>query len=113
MSWILAIISGIIIGWIANAIMRTRASILTDVIVGIIGSVIGRWFFGSVLGIGTALSAGTFSVLGIVWGIIGAVVLIAIVRAVMGAYSEERMAGSSYHEEIKRKKDDEDKINKL
>jgi len=104
MSWILAIISGIIIGWIANAIMRTRSSLATDIIVGIIGSVLGRWFFGSVLGIGSALSAGTFSVLGIVWGIIGAVVLIAIVRAILGAYGEEKMTGPSYHEEIKKRK---------
>ena len=110
MSWILAIISGIIIGWIANAIMRTRSSLATDIIVGIIGSVLGRWFFGSVLGIGSALSAGTFSVLGIVWGIIGAVVLIAIVRAILGAYGEEKMTGPSYHEEIKKRKDDEDKM---
>jgi uncharacterized membrane protein YeaQ/YmgE (transglycosylase-associated protein family) len=112
MSWILAIIAGIIVGWIANAIMRTRANIWTDLIVGIIGSVIGRWFFGSVLGIGSALSAGTFSVLGLLWGVIGAVVLIAIVRAIMGAYREERTMGPSYHEEIRHKKDDNDKMSR-
>jgi len=111
MSWILAIVSGIIIGWIASAIMRTRQGILTDMIVGIIGSVIGRWFFGSVLGIGTALSSGAFSVLGILWGVIGAVVLIAVIRAIMGAYNTERPS-TSYHEEIRRKKDNDEMMKK-
>jgi len=111
MSWLLAIIVGGIAGWIASAIMRTRQNILTDVIVGIIGAVLGRWFFGSVLGIGSALSAGSFSLLGIVWGVIGAIVLIAIVRAIMGAYGEEPTTSSrAYHEEIRRHKDDDDKM---
>lgn len=109
MDWILAIIAGGIIGWIANVIMKTRSNILTDILIGIVGSVIGRWFFGSVLGIGTALSAGAFSLLGIVWGVIGAIVLIAVVRAIMNAYYKEEKMGPSYHEEIRHKKDDEDK----
>ncbi len=110
MSWILAIITGILIGWIASAIMKTRQGIVTDMIVGIIGSLIGRWFFGSVLGIGTALSSGAFSVLGILWGVIGAVVFIAIVRAIIGVSREERPS-TSYHEEIRRRKDDQDRNN--
>ena len=108
MSWILAIISGILIGWIASAIMKTRQGIVTDMIVGIIGAVIGRWFFGNVLGIGTAASAGAFSTLGILWGVIGAVVLIAVIRAIRGAYTEETPS-TSYHEEIRRRKDDDEK----
>jgi uncharacterized membrane protein YeaQ/YmgE (transglycosylase-associated protein family) len=37
--------------------------------------------FGSVLGIGGATAAGTLSLWGIIWGVIGAVVLIAILKA--------------------------------
>jgi uncharacterized membrane protein YeaQ/YmgE (transglycosylase-associated protein family) len=42
MSWIIAIIVGAIVGWIANSIMRTdgESSLLWDVIVGIVG---GLW----------------------------------------------------------------------
>jgi uncharacterized membrane protein YeaQ/YmgE (transglycosylase-associated protein family) len=88
---------------------ENRTSILTDILIGIVGSVIGRWFFGSVLGIGSALSAGAFSLLGIVWGIIGAIVVIAVARAIMSAYYREERMGPSYHEEIRRRKDEEDK----
>jgi len=110
MNWILVVIAGAIIGWIASAIMRARTNIFTDIVLGIVGSVIGQWFFGSVLNIGSALSTGTLSLLGIVWGVIGAIVVITVVRAIVGAYyREEKMTGMAYHEEIKSKRDDEDK----
>jgi len=114
MVWVLAIIAGLVIGWIINAIMRGRGSIWTDLIVGIIGGVVGQWFFGSVLGIGSTMSAGSFALMGILWGVIGAVVLITIVRAIMGAYGEEApAAGRAYHEEIRRRKDDSDEDDKM
>jgi len=83
MSWIFAIIVGALVGWIASLIMKTdeQQGLLLNIIVGIVGSILGKWIFGSVLGIGSAYDAGTFSFLGILWGVIGAVVLIAILRA--------------------------------
>jgi len=84
MSWIIAIIIGAVIGWLASLIMRTdeQQGLLWNILVGIIGALLGRWLFGSVLGIGSAEAAGTFSLLGILWGVIGAVILIAILKAV-------------------------------
>jgi uncharacterized membrane protein YeaQ/YmgE (transglycosylase-associated protein family) len=42
---------------------------------------LGRWLFGDVLHLGGAASAGSFNVMGIVWGVLGAVVLIGILKA--------------------------------
>jgi len=83
MSWLVAIIVGGIIGWLASMIMSTdsQQGIIANILIGIIGSLLGSWIFGSLLGIGTASQAGTFSFWGIVWGIIGSVILIAILRA--------------------------------
>jgi len=83
MTWLVAIIVGGIIGWIASIIMSTdsQQGILANVLIGIIGSLAGSWLFGSILGIGSAQSAGTFSFWGIVWGVLGAIILIAILRA--------------------------------
>lgn len=82
MDWIIAIIVGGIIGWIASIIMRTdrQQGLLANIIIGIIGSALGRWFFGDLLKIGGATTAGGFSLLGLLWGIIGAVLLIAVLR---------------------------------
>jgi uncharacterized membrane protein YeaQ/YmgE (transglycosylase-associated protein family) len=59
----------------------TQQGALANILIGIVGSLLGKWLFSDVLGIGGAAAAGTFSIMGIIWGIIGAVILIAILRA--------------------------------
>lgn len=83
MGWIVAIILGALIGWIASLIMNTdeQQGTLANILIGIVGSLLGSWIFGGLLGIGGAWSAGSFSFWGIVWGIIGAIVLIAILKS--------------------------------
>ena len=63
--------------------MKTNAQqgIIANILVGIVGSLLGRWLFADVLQIGGAVAAGSFSMLGLLWGIIGAVILIAILKA--------------------------------
>ncbi len=80
MGLIISIIVGGIIGWLAGMIMGSGNGILMNIIVGIIGSALGSWLFGSVLKIGGAHAAGSFNVPGLVFGILGAVVLIFLLR---------------------------------
>ncbi len=82
--WIIILIVGGIIGWLASLVMNTdeQQGTLANVLIGIVGSALGRWLFGSVLGIGTASSAGALSLTGLLWGVVGAVILIAILRGV-------------------------------
>lgn len=84
MDWIIAILVGALIGWLASLIMGTdaRQGALANIIIGIVGSALGRWLFADVLGIGGATAAGGFSLIGILWGVLGAIVLIFILRAV-------------------------------
>lgn len=84
MSWIIAIIVGALIGWLASLIMNTdqQQGAIANVLIGIVGSLLGRWLFADVLGIGGAASAGSLTFMGVVWGIVGAVILIALLRAV-------------------------------
>jgi len=82
MSLIILIITGAIIGLIANMIVQTesRYGLLADIIIGIVGSILGKLIFFNLLGIGSAAAAGTLTWLGILWGVIGAVILIYIIR---------------------------------
>jgi uncharacterized membrane protein YeaQ/YmgE (transglycosylase-associated protein family) len=84
MEWIVAIIVGALIGWIASMVMSTddQQGAIANIIIGIVGSMLGQWLFGDVLGIGSAATAGSLTFWGIVWGIVGAIVLIGILRAV-------------------------------
>jgi uncharacterized membrane protein YeaQ/YmgE (transglycosylase-associated protein family) len=81
MSIIIWLIVGGIIGWLASIIMRTDAQqgILLNIVVGVIGSFIGNWV-GGMFGSGATLSS--FSPIGLLWSLIGAVILLAIVNLI-------------------------------
>ena len=78
MGWIITIIIGGIIGWLASIVMKTNAQmgIIANVLVGIVGSLIGSWLAG-VLGV-----APTSALVGYLISIMGAVILIAILKMV-------------------------------
>lgn len=83
MDFIVTLLVGALIGWLASIVTHTdeQFGAFANILVGIIGAALGRWLFGSVLGIGTATAAGAFSLFGILWGVVGAVVLISIIKA--------------------------------
>ena len=78
MNWLVTIIVGGIIGWLASIIMKTNVQmgILANVVVGIVGSALGFWLAG-VLGL-TASSP----IMGWVIAVIGAAVLIFLLKAI-------------------------------
>lgn len=80
MGWIAAIIVGAIIGWLASMVMKSEGGLCKNIIIGIVGSSLGRWLFGDILGIGSAYSAGDFNIVGIFFGVLGAALLIFILR---------------------------------
>jgi uncharacterized membrane protein YeaQ/YmgE (transglycosylase-associated protein family) len=82
--WIVLLLVGAFIGWLASIIMRRdqQQGALMNILVGIAGAFLARWLFGAVFGIETAAAAGELSFAGIAWGIVGAVVLLFIVGAV-------------------------------
>ena len=81
MGWIIAIIVGGVAGWLASMVMARDASmgIFWNIIVGIIGSVIGNLIAGA-FGIGGSIQE--FSITGLIIAFIGAVVLLGIVNLV-------------------------------
>lgn len=84
MDWLIILIVGGIIGWIASLVMRTDAQqgMVANVLIGIVGAALGRWLFADLLGFGGATAAGTLTLAGLIWGVIGAVILIWLLRAV-------------------------------
>lgn len=80
MGIILWIIFGALVGWIASMIMKTDAQqgAVLNIVVGIVGAVIGGWLM-SVFG---ESGVSGFNVYSFLVALLGACVLIAIVRAV-------------------------------
>ena len=82
MGWIIAIIVGGVAGWLASIVMRRDASmgILWNIVVGIIGALIGNVLAGPLLGVEGTIQ--TFNLTGFLIAIVGAVVLLGIVNLV-------------------------------
>lgn len=80
MGIIIWIIFGGLVGWVASMIMKTdgEQGIVLNVIVGIVGAVIGGWLM-SLIG---ESGVGGFNLYSFLVALVGACVLIAIVRAV-------------------------------
>jgi uncharacterized membrane protein YeaQ/YmgE (transglycosylase-associated protein family) len=78
------IIIGLIAGWLASMIMgRGGYGVVGDIVVGLVGALIGG-FLASLLGLGGLNSSDPISWGSLVLAVIGAIVLIAIVRALSG-----------------------------
>ena len=79
MGWILSIILGGIAGWIAEKIMKTDHGLLTNIILGILGAVLGNAILRMIMG------TTTYSLLGqLVVAVVGACILIFLYRAITG-----------------------------
>jgi len=81
MNLIIWLVVGGLIGWVASMIMRTdgQQGVFLNVVVGIVGAMLGGWFISPMVGVGT-INQGAFSVGALAVSLLGAVVLLAIVN---------------------------------
>jgi uncharacterized membrane protein YeaQ/YmgE (transglycosylase-associated protein family) len=77
---------GGLIGWAASVFMGTdgRQGIILNVVVGIVGAVMGGWLLSGLFGQAT-INQGNFSVGGLLVSFLGAIILLAIARLVRRA----------------------------
>lgn len=80
-NFIIWIIVGAIIGWIASRIMGTdgQQGTLLDIVVGVVGAFLAGWFLSPLFGIGT-INEGNFSIPALLVSLLGAVLLLAVVK---------------------------------
>jgi len=80
-NFIIWIILGAIIGWIASMIMRTDAQqgTLLNIIVGIIGAFLAGMFLSPLFGVST-INQNNFSIASLLVSLLGAIILLAIVN---------------------------------
>ena len=81
MNLLIWLVVGGVIGWLASLIMHTDASqgILLNVVVGIVGAMLGGWLISPLMGVGT-INQSNFSIGALVVSLVGAVILLAIVN---------------------------------
>ena len=82
-NFIVWIIAGAIIGWVASKIMGTsgQQGLLLDIVVGIVGALLAGWFLTPLFGVGT-INQANFSLPALLVSLLGAVLLLAAVRVI-------------------------------
>ena len=77
------LVVGGVIGWLASIVMKTDAQqgIVLNVVVGIVGAVLGGWLLAPLFGTGT-INQDNLSVPSLAVSLLGAVILLAIVNLV-------------------------------
>jgi uncharacterized membrane protein YeaQ/YmgE (transglycosylase-associated protein family) len=85
MNFILWLIAGGLIGWIASLIMRTDAQqgLILNIIVGIVGAFVAGLVLTPLLGIGT-INQSEFSLPALLVSLVGAIILLAVVNLFRG-----------------------------
>jgi len=79
--WIGAILIGILAGWLAEKIMKRDHGLLTNLIVGILGAIIGKFLIVDILNIGYE---------GWMWSLISAVIGAVILLFILGLFKGRR-----------------------
>ncbi len=81
MNFIIWLVIGGLIGWVASMIMKTDAQqgALLNVVVGIVGAMLGGWLISPLVGAGT-INQSDFSLGGLLVSLVGAIILLAIVN---------------------------------
>ena len=81
MGFLLLLVVGGLIGWVASLIMRTdgQQGIILNVVVGIVGALLAGFIITPLIG-GAPITSGEISVQSVIVSLVGAVVLLAIVN---------------------------------
>ena len=85
MNFIIWLLMGGLIGWIASILMGTndRQGMVLNVVVGIVGAFLGGWLLSGPFGSST-INQGNFSLSGLVVSLLGAIILLSLVKLVRG-----------------------------
>ena len=80
MNFIIWLVVGGLVGWVASMVMKTDAQqgMILNVVVGIVGAMLSGWLLAPRLGTGT-INSNDFSLAGLGVSLLGAIVLLAIV----------------------------------
>ena len=81
MNFIIWIVIGGVLGWLASIVMKTDAQqgIFLNVIVGIVGALLGGWMLAPLFGTGT-INQNDFSISALLISFLGAIILLAVVN---------------------------------
>ena len=81
MNFIVWLVVGGLIGWVASMVMKTNAQqgVILNIVVGIVGAFLGGWLISPLVGV-PSINQDAFSVGAMAVSLVGAIILLAIVN---------------------------------
>ncbi len=79
MGLIATIVVGLIAGWLASYLMKAKTGMLVDLILGVVGSVVGGWVASLITGLDMVTGINLTSIL---VALLGAIIVIAVYRLI-------------------------------
>ena len=76
MGLLIVLLVGALVGWIAGMIMKSGGGILFDIVIGIVGALIAGFLFGG----GASIINAPLNLASILYSLLGAIILLAIVK---------------------------------
>ena len=85
-NFIVWLIAGALVGWVASIIMKTNGQqgLIIDIVVGVVGAFLAGYFLSPVFGVST-INQGNFSLPALLVSLLGAVILLFVIRLVRRA----------------------------
>ena len=81
MQLLIILVVGALVGWVASMIMRSGGGLLWDIVIGIAGALIAGLIFGG----GASIINAPLDVESILYSLLGAILLLAVVRLIRRA----------------------------
>ena len=81
MGILIVVLVGVLVGWLASALVGGGGGLIFDMAVGIVGALIAGWLFGG----GASFLSGAITVTSIALSVVGAVILLLIVSLIRRA----------------------------
>jgi len=79
MGIIIMLLVGVLVGWLASVVVGGGGGVIFNMVVGFIGALIASYIFG-----GPSILSGGISLMSILWSVIGAIVLLLVLRLFRG-----------------------------
>jgi uncharacterized membrane protein YeaQ/YmgE (transglycosylase-associated protein family) len=80
MNLLIYLIAAAVVGWVASEVMKDRASLMINIIVGVVGAFLAGYFLSPIFKVGTINDAVNISTMLVT--LLGAVIVIALVHIV-------------------------------
>ena len=82
MNILIVLVVGIIVGWLASAVVGGGGGLLFDMVIGLLGALIAGFLFGG----GASFIEGPITLMSVLWSVVGAIVLLLVLRLFRGGF---------------------------